>query len=96
MMPGVGRFNWPVSMLTWDVMVLGGYLLINLHVVGYLLYTRYLGRHPDPRWYKPFVFLRSCGRCRSTRSRRFCTAGSAGGRSGTPPSSPRGSSPRRS
>ncbi len=57
MLPVIGRFNWPVSMLTWDVIVLGGYLLINLHVVGYLLYTRFLGRTPDSRWYVPFVLL---------------------------------------
>jgi molybdopterin-containing oxidoreductase family membrane subunit len=57
LMPLVGRFNWPVSMLTWDVVVLAGYLLINLHVVGYLLYTRFRGAVPDPRWYVPFVFL---------------------------------------
>lgn len=55
--PVVGRFHWPVSMLTWDVVVLAGYLLINLHVVGYLLYARFLGRPPDARWYVPFVFL---------------------------------------
>lgn len=55
--PGIGRFNWPVSMLTWDVIVLSGYLAINLHVVGYLLYMRFLGRTPDKRWYLPFVFL---------------------------------------
>lgn len=57
LLPGIGRFNWPVSMLTWDVVVLSGYLLINLHVVGYLLYTRFRGATPDPRWYLPFVFL---------------------------------------
>jgi len=57
MIPGIGRFNWPVSMLTWDVIVLNVYLLINLHICGYLLYTRYLGRKPNPRWYVPFVFL---------------------------------------
>ena len=57
MLPGIGRFHWPVSMLTWDVLVLNGYLLLNLHVIGYLLYTRYLGRRPSPRWYLPFVFL---------------------------------------
>lgn len=56
-LPGLGRLNWPISMLTWDVMVLGGYLAINLHVVGYLLYSRFLGRSPDQRWYLPFVFL---------------------------------------
>ena len=57
LVPGIGRFNWPVSMLTWDVIVLSGYLVINLHVVGYLLYMRFLGRKPDRRWYLPFVFL---------------------------------------
>ena len=36
---------------------MNGYLLINLHIVGYLLYMRYLGRHPNPTWYVPFVFL---------------------------------------
>lgn len=57
LIPGVGRFNWPVSMLTWDVVVLNGYLLLNLHVCGYLLYMRFLGRKPRKRWYLPFVFL---------------------------------------
>ncbi|MEZ5951765.1 MAG: NrfD/PsrC family molybdoenzyme membrane anchor subunit [Planctomycetaceae bacterium] len=42
LMPVIGRVNWPVSMLTWDVIVLNGYLVINLHIVGYLLYMRYL------------------------------------------------------
>lgn len=57
LVPGIGRFNWPISMLTWDVVVLAGYLLLNLHVVGYLLYTRFLGREPDRRWYVPFVLV---------------------------------------
>lgn len=57
LIPGIGRFNWPMSMLTWDIIVLNGYLLINLHIVGYLLYMRYLGRHPNRFWYVPFVFL---------------------------------------
>jgi Ni/Fe-hydrogenase subunit HybB-like protein len=55
--PGIGRFNWPISMLTWDVVVLNGYLLLNLHIVGYLLYMRYLGRPPSKRVYMPFVFV---------------------------------------
>lgn len=55
--PGLGRFNWPISMLTWDVIVLNGYLLLNLHIVGYMLYQRFLGVTPDKRWYVPFVML---------------------------------------
>ncbi len=57
MIPGIGRFNWPMSMLTWDVIVLNGYLLLNLHVCGYLMYMRFLGQQPNPRWYVPFVMI---------------------------------------
>jgi molybdopterin-containing oxidoreductase family membrane subunit len=57
LLPGIGRFNWPRSMLTWDVIVLNGYLLLNLHITGYLLYMRFLKRKPLKRWYVPFVFL---------------------------------------
>jgi Ni/Fe-hydrogenase subunit HybB-like protein len=57
LLPGIGRFNWPRSMLTWDVIVLNGYLLLNLHIVGYLLYMRFLGRRPAKRWYVPFVYV---------------------------------------
>lgn len=57
LIPGVGRFNWPISMLTWDVIVLNVYLLLNLHICGYTLYMRFLGKEPNPKWYIPFVFL---------------------------------------
>ena len=57
LIPGIGQFNWPLSMLSWDVIVLNGYLLLNLHICGYLLYTRFLGRLPRNRWYVPFVFV---------------------------------------
>ncbi|MCA9166435.1 MAG: polysulfide reductase NrfD, partial [Planctomycetales bacterium] len=57
LIPFIGRSNWPISMMTWDIVALNGYLLINLHIVGYLLYIHYLGRRPNPTWYVPFVFL---------------------------------------
>ncbi|MFG0331311.1 MAG: sulfate reduction electron transfer complex DsrMKJOP subunit DsrP [Phycisphaerales bacterium] len=57
LIPGIGRFNFPISMLTWDVLVLNGYLILNLHICGYLLYMRFLDRRPNPRWYFPFVML---------------------------------------
>lgn len=57
LVPGVGQFNFPWSMLTWDIIVLNIYLLLNLHIVGYLLYMRFLGRAPAPRWYVPFVII---------------------------------------
>ena len=57
LIPGIGRFNWPISMLSWDVIVLNVYLLLNLHICGYLLYMKYLGRKPSPSLYIPFVFV---------------------------------------
>ncbi len=41
LIPGLGQLNFPRSMLSWDVIVLNGYLLLNVHICGYLLYCRY-------------------------------------------------------
>ena len=51
------RFNFPISMLTWDVIALTGYLLLNLHICGYLIYCAYCGREPSKAFYIPFVFI---------------------------------------
>lgn len=57
LIPGIGRFNWPISMLSWDVVVLNVYLLLNMHICGYLLYMKYLRRQPSQALYIPFVFI---------------------------------------
>jgi molybdopterin-containing oxidoreductase family membrane subunit len=57
LIPGIGRMNWPISMLTWDVVVLNGYLIINLHITGYMVYSRFIGKPLNRRWYIPFVLL---------------------------------------
>ncbi len=57
LIPGIGKFNFPGSMLSWDVIVLNGYLLLNVHICGYLLYCRYSGRLPAKWFYIPFVFV---------------------------------------
>jgi molybdopterin-containing oxidoreductase family membrane subunit len=57
LVPGFGKLNLGHSVLAWDVVVLNGYLLLNLHVPGYLLYMKYLGKKPDPRFYLPMVFV---------------------------------------
>jgi molybdopterin-containing oxidoreductase family membrane subunit len=51
------RFNFPISMLTWDVIALNGYLLLNLHICGYLIYCAYRGKQPSKAFYVPFVFI---------------------------------------
>ncbi len=57
MLPVVGIFNWPRSMLTWDVLVLNGYLFINLTIPFYILYNHYQGRTPNPKVYLPGVLI---------------------------------------
>jgi molybdopterin-containing oxidoreductase family membrane subunit len=57
MMPVIGLFNWPTSLLTWDVVVLNGYLVLNLAVPAYILFCHYCNRKPDDRKYRPFVFI---------------------------------------
>ncbi len=57
LMPGIGRFNWPSSMLSWDVIVLNGYLALNLYITTYLLFAKFRGKKPSPKLYLPFVFL---------------------------------------
>jgi molybdopterin-containing oxidoreductase family membrane subunit len=55
--PGIGVFNWPQSMLAWDVLVLNGYLLLNLLIPFYILFTHYSNKTPKKKYYVPFVIL---------------------------------------
>jgi molybdopterin-containing oxidoreductase family membrane subunit len=57
LLPYLGQFNFPQSMLCWDVVVINGYLLINGYVVTYLLFARFCGREPDKRLYMPVILL---------------------------------------
>jgi molybdopterin-containing oxidoreductase family membrane subunit len=51
------RFNFPISVLTWDVIALNGYLLLNLHIPGYMIYCAYKKREPSKAFIIPFVFI---------------------------------------
>lgn len=57
LIPGIGVFNWPSSLLTWDILVLNGYLILNLSVPTYILFCHYHNREPDERKYRPLVFI---------------------------------------
>jgi Ni/Fe-hydrogenase subunit HybB-like protein len=57
MVPGIGFLNWPRSLLAWDVLVLNGYLAINLAIPFYILYSRFAGRQPDKRKYLPWMYV---------------------------------------
>jgi molybdopterin-containing oxidoreductase family membrane subunit len=55
--PGVGYLNWPRSLLAWDVLVLNGYLVLNLVIPFYILYSRFAGRPPAKRKYLPWMYI---------------------------------------
>jgi len=57
MIPGIGVFNFPNSMLTWDVIVLNGYLFINISIPLYILWMIYIGKKPNPKIYVPGVII---------------------------------------
>jgi len=56
-MPIIGHLNWPRSLLSWDVIVLNGYLVLNLTIPFYILYSHYRGIHPERKKYLPFMYI---------------------------------------
>ena len=57
MIPVIGIFNWPNSMLTWDVIVLNGYLGLNILCGFYGMYKRYTGNPVNEKFYMFFVYI---------------------------------------
>jgi len=55
--PVIGKLNWPSSMLAWDVIALNGYLVLNLTIPFYILYSHFTGREPAKKKYVPFIYL---------------------------------------
>jgi Ni/Fe-hydrogenase subunit HybB-like protein len=51
------RFNFPISVLTWDVIALNGYLLLNLFIPGYMVYCTYRKKEQTKSFIYPFVFI---------------------------------------
>lgn len=57
LIPGIGRFNFPESMLAWDVIVLNGYLVLNFGISFYIVFNHYRGKEPNTSHYLPWVLL---------------------------------------
>ena len=57
LIPGIGKFNFPVSLLAWDVVVLNIYLLLNLFIPFYILLKHYQGKEPNFKAYFPWVLV---------------------------------------
>ncbi|MCX7921057.1 MAG: polysulfide reductase NrfD [Clostridia bacterium] len=52
-----GILNLPASMLSWDVVVLNGYMILNIVIAIYLIYKGYTGEHPNKKFYVPLILL---------------------------------------
>lgn len=57
LLPGIGILNFPTSLLAWDVVVLNGYLLLNLAIPFYVHFCHYRGREPNLNAYFPWVIV---------------------------------------
>lgn len=57
MLPLVGLMNFPASLLAWDVLVLNGYLLLNIFIPVYLLVKFYYRKEPNWKFILPFILL---------------------------------------
>ena len=57
MIPVIGVFNFPNSMLTWDVIALNGYLFINISIPFYILFRHYQGKESKKKVYVPGAML---------------------------------------
>lgn len=57
MIPYIGIFNLPHSMLGWDVLVLTGYLLLNFSCGFYDLYTRYAGTKVNKTIFMSLIYI---------------------------------------
>ncbi len=57
LIPVLGYLNWPRSLLAWDVVVLNGYLALNLAIPFYIIYSKYCGRSPEKKKYLPWMYI---------------------------------------
>ena len=57
LIPMIGIFNFPQSILTWDVVVLNVYLVLNLALVIYALSKTYAGKPYKTKFIMPLIFF---------------------------------------
>jgi len=56
-LPFIGRMNFPSSLLAWDIIVLNGYLIINLTITFYALYKMANSKEYNLNIIKPLIIL---------------------------------------
>ncbi len=56
-LPFIGKMNFPASLLAWDVIVLNGYLAINVAISFYVLYQLSIGKEYKMSIIGPLIIL---------------------------------------
>jgi molybdopterin-containing oxidoreductase family membrane subunit len=56
-LPVIGSMNFPSSLLAWDVLVLNGYLVINVSIAFYVLYRLSIGKEYKMSVIGPLIIL---------------------------------------
>ncbi len=57
LLPFIGSLNVPSSLLGWDVLVLNGYLILNVVIVGHFLYKAYFKKPYNKAFVVPLLLL---------------------------------------
>lgn len=57
LIPGVGRLNFPASLLSWDVLVLNVYLVVNLLILGFLLHAAFFRKPYNRKIVLPLILF---------------------------------------
>lgn len=57
LVPGLGILNVPRSLLGWDILVLNGYLFLNIFIPGYILVKAYYNKDVNMKFILPLVLL---------------------------------------
>jgi molybdopterin-containing oxidoreductase family membrane subunit len=57
LVPLIGHMNFPSAVLAWDVLVLNLYLVLNVLIVGHILYRGMQGRHYNQSLVVPLVLF---------------------------------------
>jgi Ni/Fe-hydrogenase subunit HybB-like protein len=55
--PFIGKLAFPDSLLAWDVLVLNGYLALNIFIPVYILVKSYFGKEPNKKFIVPLILL---------------------------------------
>jgi molybdopterin-containing oxidoreductase family membrane subunit len=55
--PFIGKLAFPDSLLAWDVLVLNGYLALNIFIPVYILVKSYFEKEPNKKFIVPLILL---------------------------------------